>query len=156
MAVFISHPPSEDEFVTRLARDLYDYGVHPWIDHLNIDANEDWGEALLAALKQCEMMIVVCSSETTTSTPVRDQWVNHRAHDKPIILIQTESCSIPDELAEYDLIEFFDSYEKGTLNLLRALGVNMETRPFSAASLHRRQVEALEEDESTEDNTPSR
>lgn len=140
--IFISHVSDDDDFVTQLANDLYDYGVGSWVDHINIPAEADWDMALLSALKNCILMIVVFSSSTPESTPVRDQWLTFSEQDKPIICIQLEPVDLPSELEDHDLIDFSTNYEQSTLHLLRALGVNMPTRPFNAAEIDRRQTES--------------
>lgn len=97
---------------------LQDAGLDVWVDQYLTYGSDDWRAAVQQALDECWLMILVASSRSLASKPVRSMYRNFMRERKPLIPFVYETHSpLPAELSRlrsiaYDPLNARRSYHK--------------------------------------------
>jgi TolB-like protein/Flp pilus assembly protein TadD len=131
--VFISYSREDKDRVLELAAQLRASGVSIWIDHGGIDGAAMWGEAIVQAIENAKVMLLMVTEASVRSHNVAKEVVltsERKGHILPVLL---EPTSIPTSLkyplAGIQQIEYFqgppEESLKSILRSLQKLGVNL-------------------------------
>src|SRR5258708_3494375 len=104
--IFMSYSRQDIDFVRRLASSLDDLGVELWLDIEDIPAGMKWSTAITQGLRLSDLMILVISPESMTSTTVEDEWQYFIDKKKPIIPILLRPAKIHFQLSRIQYIDF--------------------------------------------------
>jgi TolB-like protein/Flp pilus assembly protein TadD len=133
--VFISYSREDKDRVLELAAQLRSAGVSIWIDQGGIDGAAMWGEAIVHAIENAKVMLLMVTEASVRSHNVAKEVVltsERKGHILPVLL---EPTSIPTSLkyplAGIQQIEYFqgppEENLKSILRSLQKLGVNLTT-----------------------------
>ncbi|EFL51749.1 hypothetical protein DesfrDRAFT_1604 [Solidesulfovibrio fructosivorans JJ]] len=92
--VFISYCRENTDIASILIECFEELRVPFWIDKRNIGGGLAWADEISSALKYCEVMVLLYSSESNKSTYVRNEVTIALEKDKTIIPIRIEDISI--------------------------------------------------------------
>ncbi len=124
--VFISYAAKDRERVMDLVRRLRGAGVSVWIDQAGIDVATMWSREIVGAIRECKLMLLSISPNSTESENVVKEVALASERKKAIIPVYLEPAEIP-ETMEYQLagiqrMEYFkDQEELAFQAMLRAL-----------------------------------
>ena len=122
--VFVSHSSQDDEFVTKLTKQLEEVNLQPWVDHLHLLAGADWDITLEHMLDSADMMIVVMSPESVKSLVVKAEWSYFGESGRKIYPILYKDSVIPFRLRVLQYIDYRQDTEAAFNKLCDALGVS--------------------------------
>jgi CRP-like cAMP-binding protein len=120
--VFVSYAREDQEFVLRLAQDIFREGIDVWMDQLNIAPGSSWAREVGRALDTCNTMLLVLSAASLASTNVEDEWNYFLDKGKWIVPVLLEECDIPFRLTRIHYLDFVNtSYDVALARLVSAL-----------------------------------
>jgi len=123
--LFFSYARSDTEFALRLAKDLREAGAELWIDQLDIAVGSQWDSAIEAALRRCEILLLIISKASVASNNVKDEVAFAIEEGKRIIPILLENCELPFRWRRFHYLDFTADYEAAA----RALMSELQLRP---------------------------
>ncbi|MDX2162251.1 MAG: TIR domain-containing protein [bacterium] len=83
--VFISYARTDMEYLERLRRDFQAADIGVWIDHMGLQVGTpDWEDAIRAALREADAVVLIASPHSRDSDFVRDEIAIATNLDKPI------------------------------------------------------------------------
>jgi len=126
---FFSYARKDKDFVLKLAKELRAVGVNLWLDQLDILGGQRWDRAIEEALKVCQGMIVILSSEALASNNVMDEVSYALEKEKLVLPVLLSACDIPYRLRRLQHIDFTTDYNAGFSQLLKALGIRSASQP---------------------------
>ncbi|MBZ0284801.1 MAG: TIR domain-containing protein [Anaerolineae bacterium] len=119
--IFFSHSTQDDDFATRLAKDLRQATFETWVDHENIPAAAEWDVAIQNALNVCDVLILVITRKSTESRECSREW-NYVLNRTPVIpVILEKGLELPYRLSLNQWVDFTSNYETALGQLLEAL-----------------------------------
>jgi len=127
--VFVSYSSQDFEEVHRIVEQLRSTGVSVWMDEGGIEAARLWSEAIVDAINDCKVLIMMVSSHSTDSPNVVKEVMLSSESGKVILPIYLEEAEIPSRL-KYQLtgiqhLEAFSLSESGLIEeLRRGLAIN--------------------------------
>jgi len=71
--IFISYSRRDQEFVTRLARDLHAQVAGVWFDQSTIQTGQKWHDEIMDGIRECKAFILVLSPDAVESKYVREE-----------------------------------------------------------------------------------
>jgi hypothetical protein len=95
---FLCYAREDAGFSLALAGDLKRHGIPIWVDQWNIEAGQDWDEAIDRSLRGCAVFLIVLSPAAVTSREVRGELRAALNLGKPTIPVLFRSCEIPRQL----------------------------------------------------------
>ncbi len=125
LTVFLCHASEDKAVVREIDRRLREDGFEPWLDEKELLPGQDWSLEIKKALRRSDA-IVVCLSKTSVTKEGYIQREIRRAlevaEEKPegtvfIIPVKLEECEIPERLARWHWIAY---YEEGAYDRLVA------------------------------------
>jgi hypothetical protein len=132
---FFSYARSDAEFVLRLARELRAAGAGIWVDKLDILGGERWDQAVEAALRSCQGMIVILSPQSVSSENVMDEVSFALGAKKLIVPVIKAECEVPFRLRRLQHVEFTSDFHDGLAELLKALRIQRTLQPDVRSSM---------------------
>ena len=132
--VFVSYSRKDFEEVQRVVERLRGVGVSVWMDEGGIEAATLWSEAIVEAINECKVLIIMVSSHSTDSPNVVKEVMLSSESGKAILPVYLEEAEIPVRL-KYQLtgiqhLEAFSLSESGLIDeLRRGLAINGVTVP---------------------------
>lgn len=125
--VFISHANSDSQFALWLATDLKSYGVEPWLDEWEIRAGDSIPKGIAEGIQDCDFVVVVLSEHAVKSRWVEREWQEkywEEVKDGHIRVVPAllRDCEIPTLLKSKKYADFRESYERGLMDILLAIG----------------------------------
>ena len=84
-----------------IAAQLEQTGIPVWIDRTGISAGSGWAEEIVAAVRRCSGLVVLCSSAAIGSRNVRQELQLAWDNDRPILPVLLEPVEFPDAVS-YD------------------------------------------------------
>lgn len=115
---FLSYSRKDQVFALKLAEDLKKNHIKIWFDQLDISSGSLWDIEIENALKKCDILIVIISSNSVKSKNVLDEISYALEENKRIIPIKISDCEIPFRIRRLQHIDFSKDYNKGFENLL--------------------------------------
>lgn len=124
--VFISHVGCDKPFALKLASDLEERGVAPWIDIQEIKVGESIFWKIIEALEESDYLIIVISQEAWNSEWVKNEiaaaWeMQIKNKGKFILPVYYKDTKIPLLLRGIKYADFRTDYQSGLNELLQVL-----------------------------------
>ncbi len=140
--VFISYASQDRERILDLVNRLDTAGVSVWIDQMSIEGATMWSQEIVAAIRNCKVLILAISENSADSENVVKEVALASEGRKRILPVYLESAEIPEsmayQLAGIQRVEFFEGDEEsGQQSVIRALaklGVIVSEEASSAAA----------------------
>src|SRR5471030_2113365 len=85
--VFLSHSHVDKVYADAVCHKLEASGIRCWVAPRDIRPSEDWAEAIINAMDNCRILLLIFSSSSNSSPQVRRE-VERAAVEKPGILHQ--------------------------------------------------------------------
>ena len=127
--VFVSHSTRDRPFVERLVDVLRRHGIPVWYSETNIQGAQQWHDEIGAALRRCDWVVLVLSSDAVASKWVKRELLYSLQQDRfegRIAPLLHRPCT-PDDLSwtlsQMQMIEFTSSFDHGCRDLLRIWGI---------------------------------
>ena len=124
--VFISYAAKDRDRVMNLVKRLRGAGVSVWFDQAGIDVATMWSREIVGAIRECKLMLLSISPNSTESENVVKEVALASERKKAIIPVYLEPAEIP-ETMEYQLagiqrMEYFKEREEVAFQaMIRAL-----------------------------------
>ncbi len=108
MSIFINHIPKDDQFVDKLRGKLHIYGYkRTWVDHIDEPGDTEKVKPIQQVLKESSVMLMVASDAQMVSDRITAEWDTfHKEWKRPVFLLMTEDCPIPDKLKSIRRFDF--------------------------------------------------
>lgn len=151
MKAFLAYPSEHEQTAREVKSFVRSTGMECWFDKDSLSAGEDWDRARRLALAAADVVLVLCSAETTGRNGVYQRELNEAlelAKDRRLgtvylIPIRIADVPLPQELSRLHYVDHFEGAWRRRLaaGLLRATGEAREEIPPALA------VAAAEPDE---------
>ncbi len=140
--VFISYAAKDRARVLDLVERLRAAGVSVWIDQMGIEGATMWSQEIVAAIRNCKVLILAISENSAGSENVVKEVALASEGRKRILPVYIEQAEIPEsmayQLAGIQRVEFFEGREEAALQaVIRALaklGVTVHDEASAAAA----------------------
>jgi len=140
--VFISYASSDRDRILDLVDRLDAAGVSVWIDQMSIEGATMWSQEIVAAIRNCKVLILAISENSADSENVVKEVALASEGRKRILPVYLASAEIPEsmayQLAGIQRVEFFEGDEEaGLQSVIRALaklGVTVSEEASTAAA----------------------
>ena len=140
--VFISYASSDRDRILDLVDRLDAAGVSVWIDQMSIEGATMWSQEIVAAIRNCKVLILAISENSADSENVVKEVALASEGRKRILPVYLASAEIPEsmayQLAGIQRVEFFEGDEEvGQQSVIRALaklGVTVSEAASTAAA----------------------
>ena len=140
--VFISYASKDRDRILDLVDRLDAAGVSVWIDQMSIEGATMWSQEIVAAIRNCKVLILAISENSADSENVVKELALASEGRKRILPVYLESAEIPEsmayQLAGIQRVEFFEEDEEaGQQSVIRALaklGVTVSKAASTAAA----------------------
>jgi len=140
--VFISYAAKDRTRVLDLVDRLRTAGVSVWIDQMGIEGATMWSQEIVAAIRNCKVLILAISENSAGSENVVKEVALASEGRKRILPVYIEQAEIPEsmayQLAGIQRVEFFEGREEAALQaVIRALaklGVTVHDEASAAAA----------------------
>ena len=124
--VFISYASQNRERILDLVERLRGAGVSVWIDQMGIEGAAMWSQQIVAAIRDCKVLILSISKNSASSENVVKELALASEGRKRILPVFIEEAEIPEtmayQLAGIQRVEFFEGNEEAGLKaVIRAL-----------------------------------
>jgi TIR domain len=116
---FFSYSRADKYFAMKLAEDLRRNEIDIWFDQIDIPKGSLWDIEIEKALKNCDTLIVVISSNSIKSNNVLDEISFAIEEGKKIIPVKISKCDIPFRIRRLQYIEFENNYSNGLEALIK-------------------------------------
>jgi hypothetical protein len=137
--IFISHSTANDSFVNRLSDELQIHGIQTWVDHRDMPAGSRWVAELEAALTGSDVMLLVLSEASTSSSYVESEWHTFFNMGRKIIPLRLDNCDVPLFLRTFHQVDFRQSERfaeafASLLQVLPDLELTLRSTPFKESA----------------------
>ena len=149
--VFVSYSSQDHSQVRKIVDRLRDAGISVWMDEGGIDAATLWSEAIVEAINECKVLIMMVSRHSTDSANVVKEVMLASESSKIILPVYLEPADIPTRLKyqltgiqhseSYNLTpdELFDELARGLAkNGVMVPGYDVNSTPVSNSNSHRK------------------
>jgi len=124
--VFLSHSSEDKPFVRKIATDLKQLKIDPWLDEWKIRAGESIPQKLSSGIKDSDCVVVVLSKNAIASKWVEREWQtkywDEIEHNQALVIpVLLEDCKIPELLKTKKYADFREDYNDGLTELILAL-----------------------------------
>ncbi len=99
--VFLSYATTDRERALAVGDALEAAGVSVWIDRRAIAGGDLWAAGIAQAIRQCAVVVVLCSQASVNSRNVRQELQLAWDFDRPILPLILEPIAFPDEIAYF-------------------------------------------------------
>ena len=96
--VFVSYSSQDHSQVRKIIDRLRDAGISVWMDEGGIDAATLWSEAVVEAINECKVLIMMVSRHSTDSANVVKEVMLASESSKIILPVYLEPADIPTRL----------------------------------------------------------
>ena len=93
--VFISYASQNRDRILDLVERLRGAGVSVWIDQMGIEGAAMWSQQIVAAIRDCKVLILAISSNSTKSKNVVRELALASEEEKTILPVFIEPTDIP-------------------------------------------------------------
>src|SRR5438067_7470788 len=130
--VFLSYSSTDRDRALAIADALQQAGVRVWLDRRSIPAGASWDAAIVRAIRDCTVFLVLCTEPAMRSSNVHQEIRLALEERRPVVPLLAERITFPDEvryaLAGLQWVELLDRpTEEWLTQLLEALvrlGIN--------------------------------
>jgi TIR domain-containing protein len=98
--VFISHSAKDKATADAVCAKLEAEGIRCWIAPRDVTPGLEWGAAIIGAIKQAKVMVLVFTANANASQQIRREVERAVHHDVAILPFRVENI-VPDESLEY-------------------------------------------------------
>lgn len=139
---FISYAREDRETALRLYRDLRKHGAHPWLDVEDLEAGQDWKQAITRAISESSHFLALISVHSVNKQGFVQKELRHALDlldtfppgDVFVVPVRLDDSEPRHQrLAELHWLDLFADYREGLQKLLRSLHlkatVNELTKP---------------------------
>ena len=124
--VFVSYASQDRDRILDLVDRLDKAGVSVWIDQMSIEGATMWSQEIVAAIRNCKVLILAISENSADSENVVKEVALASEGRKRILPVYLASAEIPEsmayQLAGIQRVEFFEGAEEaGLQSMIRAL-----------------------------------
>lgn len=135
--IFLSYSREDKEKVEKLYHDLQDAGFKPWMDTQDILPGERWKDSIERAQKQADFFVVCLSKESANKRgflqreikKALDLGIEKLDSDIYLIPVRLEECEVPENLSDYQWLDFFK--EHSWKQLVRSIVTGMARKSES-------------------------
>ena len=120
--VFVSYARIDSDFVMKFATGLIERNVNIWVDQLDIEAGDEWDNAVQQALEGCTAVIVVLSPAAVESRSVMDEVSYALDKKKEVIPILYKPCTLPVRLSRTNYVDLTADYDSGLEQCVALIG----------------------------------
>lgn len=139
--IFLSYTRKDHAKVKQLYQKLLEAGFHPWMDTEDILPGEDWKQCLMRTIREAPFFIACLTKNAANKRGViqeelreaLDVWRQKLNSDIYLIPIKLEDCEVPETLANFQWLNFYET--KGFEKLIEALQTGIQ-RLGAASSPH--------------------
>jgi Tol biopolymer transport system component len=135
--IFISYSRKDEDFARRLATSLAGWGADIWIDVEDIPVGLKWSRAIQEGLDLSDVLIVVMSPDSMTSSNVEDEWQYFLDQRKPVIPVLLHPAKVHFQLSRIQYVDFnkheYDLALRQLHTVLVQKGLSIQPLPGSAA-----------------------
>ena len=132
--VFLSYARLDKELVEKLYEQLSAAGFSPWMDIHNILPGEQWEASIRRAIRNAHFILVCLSANSVNRRGVIQKEIGYALEiqqemlqsDIYLIPVLLERCDLPDHLAGYQAVNWFEA--DGREKLLTALREGLDRR----------------------------
>jgi len=128
--VYISFPPTDDDFANRLNIFLQENGKLTWFDHAFIPKNINYSDEVLKGIEESNNFIFIITPETVTNEQnIFELESAIKLHKRvlPILWRETAKETYPEHLKKTDLIDFLhNEFQVSLSELIRYMDVDRE------------------------------
>lgn len=111
---FISYSKTNRGFALELAKQLKASGFLVWLDQLDIPTGARWDDEVEKALTECEIFLVILTSQSIVSHNVKDEIGYAIDSNKRILPILLDQVNVPFRLRRFQYVDFTNkSNEEG-------------------------------------------
>ncbi|HUG14944.1 MAG TPA: AAA family ATPase [Thermomicrobiales bacterium] len=108
--VFISYERANAPVARDVREHLVAHGVATWMDQFDIPVGAYWPDEIDKGLAGCDVVIGVLTPAAVASRNVKNEWDWAIAHDRLLVLLQTQACDVPHR---YISLNFIDATRDG-------------------------------------------
>jgi len=139
--VFVSYASQDRDRILDLVDRLDKAGVSVWIDQMSIEGATMWSQEIVAAIRNCKVLILAISENSADSENVVKEVALASEGRKRILPVYLASAEIPEsmayQLAGIQRVEFFegdeDAGQQSVIRALAKLGVKVSEEASTAA-----------------------
>jgi len=140
--VFISYASKDRERILDLVDRLDAAGVSVWIDQMSIEGATMWSQEIVAAIRNCKVLILAISENSADSENVVKEVALASEGRKRILPVYLGQAEIPEsmayQLAGIQRVEFYEGREEvalqAVIRALTKLGVTVSEEASTAAT----------------------
>ncbi len=121
--VFISYASTDDAIARRIDMALEDAGITAWMD-TDIELDDNWNEAIDAALREASSLVVLLSPASLNSSQVTAEYWSMFTQNRRVYLMMVEPVdreALPTRLARLTCIDASQDFEQGMQTLIEAI-----------------------------------
>ena len=124
--IFISHSSKDKPFALKLANDLKAFAAHVWVDIWELRVGDSLKQRIKKALHENDFLSIILSPNSVVSEWVKfelsEALIKELDEEKVFVLpILFRDCRIPKSIKDKKYADFRRKYDKGLLDLLKAL-----------------------------------
>ena len=124
--VFVSYSRRDQDFVDRLVADLRGHGAKIWLDRESIYAGDNWQEAIESGLAQASTLLYILTPDSLKSAWMSSEVGAAFGQGKRVVPVLAKDVSteeVPPFLAQFQWVDFRESYDAGLKRLLHGLSL---------------------------------
>jgi hypothetical protein len=134
--VFIVYARDDLEVARKLSRRMKDVGLSPWLDVDELVPGQVWKKAVLKALEESSVAVVLVSKNHEKGGFVREEMnaamkllQSNEANVVPIVPVRIDDSAVPEQLAQIQWVDLREegSEEKLLRGLARATGLTLRS-----------------------------
>lgn len=119
--VFIAYARADEIFAFELDNDLRECGLRVWMDAIDIAPQADWRRAVISALHDCGVLLMVLSPSGVEDNDVVNEWQYFNNAGKVIVPILVETCDFSRFRLLVEAVDFRRDRRSALLQLIRLL-----------------------------------
>jgi predicted NBD/HSP70 family sugar kinase len=119
--VFISHTGQDQSLAGLFCRHLEDAGVDCWIAPRDVHAGQRYAEAIVEAIEDCSVFLLLFSRESVRSPHVSNEIEKAASKNKPILLVRTDDTDPNDSHEICLFVASHQWFDMSTGDILEAL-----------------------------------
>jgi len=132
--IFLSYARDDQVQIKEIYKKLEAEGYQPWMDQYDILPGENWELCIRTAIKKADFFLIFLSNHSVNRRGVLQKEVRAALASEDgmlptdiyLIPVRITDCPMPDELASFQWVDFFE--ESGWDRLLSAIKAGLKRR----------------------------